>query len=72
MKIGIFTECYEPVINGVVHSIDSTKKGLEDLGHEVFVFTPDYKEKNLKIIKIYPNDLFPKNKLNQIFAHILI
>ena len=25
-----------------------------------------WKEKNLKIIKIYPNDLFPKNKLDQI------
>ena len=26
--------------------------------------------KNLKIIKIYPNDLFPKNKLDQIFAKL--
>ncbi len=31
-----------------------------------------WREKNLKVIKIYPNDLFPKNKLNQIFAHILV
>lgn len=46
MRVGLFTECYEPVINGVVHSIESTKKGLEALGHEVYVFCPDYKEKN--------------------------
>ena len=31
-----------------------------------------WKEKNLKIIKIYPNDLFPKNKLDQIFAKITL
>ena len=41
MKIGIFTECYKPVINGVAVSIESFKKGLEAKGHEVFVFAPD-------------------------------
>ena len=30
-----------------------------------------YKEKNLKVIKNYPNDLFTKNKLNKIFGNIL-
>lgn len=30
-----------------------------------------WKEKNLNVIKIYPNDLFPKNKLSEIFAKIL-
>lgn len=29
------------------------------------------REKNLKVIKIYPNDLFPKNTLNQIFAKLI-
>jgi len=54
MKIGIFSECYDPVINGVVHSIHSTKKGLEELGHEVFIFTPNYRAKNIKSSEILP------------------
>jgi hypothetical protein len=29
------------------------------------------KEKNLNVIKIYPNDLFPKNNLDQIFAKLI-
>ncbi len=31
-----------------------------------------WKVKNLKVIKIYPSDLFPKNKLDQIFAKITL
>ena len=38
MRIGIFTDTYLPDINGVVSSIELTKKGLEKLGHEVFIF----------------------------------
>ncbi len=30
-----------------------------------------WKVKNLKVIKIYPSDLFPKNKLDQIFAKLI-
>jgi len=40
MRIGIVTECYQPVINGVVFSILNFKKTLESRGHDVFVFTP--------------------------------
>lgn len=39
MKIGIFTETYTPYISGVVTSISMLKKGLNELGHEVYVFT---------------------------------
>lgn len=42
MKIGIFTECYKPIINGVVNSILGFKYGLKQLGQEVFVFCPTY------------------------------
>ncbi|MEK7177628.1 MAG: hypothetical protein AAB705_02270 [Patescibacteria group bacterium] len=31
-----------------------------------------WREKNLKVIKIYPSDLFPNNKLGQIFAKIAV
>jgi len=45
MKVGIFTECYKPILNGVVNSIDGFRKGLTELGHEVHIFCPEYKEK---------------------------
>lgn len=41
MRVGVFTECYRPIMNGVVVSIDSFKKTLEEKGHEVFVFAPE-------------------------------
>lgn len=53
MRIGIFTECYKPIINGVVNSIIGFKRGLEELGHEVYVFCPTYKG--------YKNDPDDKN-----------
>lgn len=44
MKIGIFTECYTPVMNGVVVSVLSFKKSLEERGHEVMIFAPEHPE----------------------------
>ncbi len=40
MRIGLFTDTYTPSINGIVYVIDITKKHLEELGHEVYVFCP--------------------------------
>lgn len=40
MKIAIFTEVYQPILNGVVTSIDSLAEQLRTLGHEVFTFAP--------------------------------
>lgn len=40
MRIGLFTDTYRPSINGIVYVIDITKKHLENLGHEVYVFCP--------------------------------
>lgn len=42
MKIGLFTDTYAPEINGVVSSVLMLKEGLEDLGHEVWVFAPGH------------------------------
>lgn len=39
MRIGIFTECYHPILNGVVVSIDTFRKELESRGHKYFIFT---------------------------------
>jgi len=52
MKIAFFTNCYKPLINGVVTSIASLKQAYEEKGHEAYIFAPrveDYidKEKNI-------------------------
>lgn len=58
MRIGIFTETYTPYISGLVTSEVMLKKGLERLGHEVYVVTAnlesfhyeyDEKERVLKV-----------------------
>jgi len=40
LRIGIFTECYHPILNGVVVSIDTFKSELEKRGHKFFIFAP--------------------------------
>ncbi len=44
MRIAVFTNTYRPTVNGVVNSIEAFRKGLEDAGHEVFVFAPQTPE----------------------------
>ncbi len=38
MKIALFTDTYLPNINGVVSSVELTRKKLEEHGHDVYVF----------------------------------
>ncbi len=42
MKIGIFTDSFRPYKSGVVRSIESFSNQLTSMGHEVYVFGPDY------------------------------
>ena len=42
MKIAIFSESYEPVVNGVAVSIATLKRLLEERGHTVCAFAPKY------------------------------
>jgi len=42
MRIGFFTECYQPTINGVVTSMETFKKELTKKGHQVFIFAPQH------------------------------
>lgn len=54
MRIGIFTECYHPVLNGVVVSIETFRQELEKRGFEFFIFTtacPGYHETNPRITR---------------------
>lgn len=39
MRIGLFSDTYAPDINGVVSSIVTLQKELEDNGHDVFIIT---------------------------------
>lgn len=60
MRIGFFTNTYFPICYGSVISIESFRKNLEKLGHEVFVFAPGYpgyKDDNKKIFR-YPSFVF--------------
>lgn len=58
MKIGIFTDAYEPHISGVTTNINMLKDALESMHHEVYIVTANlennkfiYDEEN-KIIKL--------------------
>lgn len=55
MRIGLFTDCYYPQINGVVTSVMTLREELIKQGHEVTVITvqvPGYKASSEGIIKI--------------------
>ena len=58
MNIGLFTDAYVPSVNGVVTSVETLKKALEQKGHTVYIVTVgqdsktyDYDEKE-RILKI--------------------
>ncbi|HZK24428.1 MAG TPA: glycosyltransferase family 4 protein [Oscillospiraceae bacterium] len=42
MRIGMFTDSYKPYTSGVVRSIETTTAKLTELGHEVYIFAPNY------------------------------
>ncbi len=65
MRIGIFTNCYYPLVNGVVGAATLLRKGFLEAGHEVFVFTPafeDYEDLEPGIYRYPSVNLTPKVK----------
>jgi hypothetical protein len=63
MKIAFFTNNYLPNIYGVPMSVETFRKEFEKLGHEVFIFAPnyfDYQDEN-------PNDI-PLSCCNSVSA----
>ncbi len=50
MRVGIFTESYEPIINGVSVCVATLRDELSKRGHEVFIFAPSYRG----YIDLYP------------------
>jgi len=62
MRIGIFSNCYLPTLNGVVVSIETFRKEMEKRGHEYFIFAPEtkeYKDKNHSHVFRYPSFTVP-------------
>ena len=53
MNIAIFTDTYEPQINGVATSVLSFKNELEKLGHRVYVFCPSMAGRERKTPGVY-------------------
>ena len=45
MRIALMTNNYKPIVAGVPISIERLARGLEELGHEVTIFAPTYKER---------------------------
>jgi len=62
MHIGFYTNAYSPTISGVVRSVGSFRKALSELGHNVFIFSPqtdDYEDDEPFIFR-YPSLDFPQ------------
>ncbi len=54
MRIGLLTDVYKPVLNGVTNFISLHKRELERNGHEAWVFTPghtDYPDDEPRVIR---------------------
>lgn len=43
MRVGIFSESYEPIINGVSVCVSTLRDELARRGHDVFIFAPAFK-----------------------------
>src|SRR5262245_18653409 len=44
MRVGLFTNNYLPFRGGVTTAVETLRQGLEDLGHDVWVFAPAARE----------------------------
>src|ERR1700722_2436483 len=42
MRVAFFTECYHPIVNGIVASIDGLRAGLRARGVDVTTFAPAF------------------------------
>jgi 1,2-diacylglycerol 3-alpha-glucosyltransferase len=54
MRIGMMTDAYKPYVSGVTSYIDMNKRALEELGHDVYVFTfgdVDHPDEDPRVIR---------------------
>ncbi len=55
LRVGLFTECYSPIRNGIVASIDSLAHALRDRSHTAIVVTPempDHRDIDRDVIRV--------------------
>jgi 1,2-diacylglycerol 3-alpha-glucosyltransferase len=55
LRIGFFTECYDPIVNGVVAGINALRRGLQREGHEVQCITPhipSYQDSETAVVRL--------------------
>lgn len=65
MRIAFFTNCYKPLVNGVVTSISSLKEAYERKGQEAYVFAPrveDYVDQEKNVFRYRSVNLTSKVK----------
>jgi 1,2-diacylglycerol 3-alpha-glucosyltransferase len=65
MRIAFFTNCYKPLVNGVVTSISSLKEAYERKGHDVYIFAPrveDYIDQERNVFRYRSVNLTSKVK----------
>jgi len=65
MRIAFFTNCYKPLVNGVVTSISSLKEAYERKGHDVYIFAPrveDYVDQEKNVFRYRSVNLTSKVK----------
>jgi 1,2-diacylglycerol 3-alpha-glucosyltransferase len=68
LRVGYFTDTYDPEINGVVYSIHQFEQELERRGHKVFVYatkTPGHKDTRPRVVRFpsIPSLLYPGIRL---------
>lgn len=69
MRIGHFSDCYTPRINGVTTSIQVLKRAQEEAGHEVHVFCPRYPgsepegERHVHRLRSVPAPMQPEDRM---------
>ena len=74
MKILITSDCYYPVVNGVVRSVLNLKEGLSDLGHDVRVLTLSNTSKSYRDGDVYyvgslsANKIYPQARISNLLA----
>lgn len=70
MRIGFFTDTYLPVVHGVEVSIETSRKALETMGHQVFIYAPEspgYKDKNPNVFRFRSVRVIKKPEMRYAF-----
>ncbi|HLH81530.1 MAG TPA: glycosyltransferase [Chthonomonas sp.] len=61
MRIALFSECYTPVLNGVVIAVQTLRETLRSMGHEVFIFAAGDPQPDDEQVYRLPALPFPKH-----------